>query len=274
MKKIPFFIFFLIGFALLVYCLEPNPHDFNESQCVICHQGDTNYAVSLVQGSPSEACSQCHADIFDSGYMHPIDIRPETVDIPRDFPLSSVGMITCNTCHDVHSSNNLPLGGKSYFLRRLEQGKAFCASCHVGQSFDPADGHKQALAEAHFQSKYISMGYGQLLDPTSKNCITCHDGAYASSVSINAGVWQHSGDMGSSRFSTSKHPIGIDYEAARLKYGRKTDLRPISMVDPRLLFFEGKIGCGTCHNPYSALANDLVMSNQRSALCFGCHDMN
>lgn len=111
------------------------------------------------------------------------------------------------------------------------------------------------MAEAHFQSKYISMGYGQELDPTSKNCITCHDGTYASSVSINAGTWQHSGGMGTSRLDNSKHPIGIDYEVSRKKYGRKTDLRPINLVDKRLHLFDGKLGCGTCHNPYSSLAN-------------------
>ena len=274
MRKLFFFILFVSGFAFIVFCLERNPHDFNESQCVLCHKGDPSSSRSLIQGSPSVACSQCHADIFQSGFMHPVDIRPKTINVPGDFPLSFTGMITCNTCHSIHSAHTMESGEPSYFLRRLERGRAFCASCHTEQGLAAGSGHEQSLGEAHFQSEYISMGFGEELDATSKNCITCHDGAYASSVSINAGTWQHSGGMGSSRFSASKHPIGIDYEAARIKYGRKTDLRPISQVDKRLQFFDGRLGCGTCHNPYSSLENDLVMSNSRSALCFGCHAMN
>ena len=65
--------------------------------------------------------------------------------------------------------------------------------------------------------------------------------------------------------------LGIDYEMARLRGGRKTDLRPINEVDRRINFFDGQIGCGSCHNPYLQGHNQLVMSNRRSALCFACH---
>ena len=67
------------------------------------------------------------------------------------------------------------------------------------------------------------------------------------------------------------HPIGIDYEAARTRPGRKTDLRPMSAVDPRIKFFDGKVGCGSCHDPFIDTDNDLVMTNRGSALCFACH---
>ena len=69
----------------------------------------------------------------------------------------------------------------------------------------------------------------------------------------------------------SSHPIGIDYEEARTRAGRKTDLRPMDQVDQRILFFDGKVGCGTCHNPYGELMSHLVMENSRSRLCFACH---
>jgi predicted CXXCH cytochrome family protein len=160
------------------------------------------------------------------------------------------------------------LGEKTYFLRREERGRGFCASCHAQSQLSA--GHESILGEAHFQSKYISLGYGQEIDETSKNCISCHDGAYASSVSINTGVWAHSSNYNGAGFGR-KHPIGIDYEEARLRAGRKTDLRPMAIVDPRFQFFDGRIGCGTCHNPYSSLENNLVIVNRRSALCFACH---
>ncbi|MBI5559118.1 MAG: hypothetical protein HY885_15940 [Deltaproteobacteria bacterium] len=265
-------IVFLGALSLLVYCLEKIPHDFTEKECVLCHQGDPRTANSLIQGSPTLACGGCHGDIMTSGYMHPVDVRPDKVVIPKDFPLSPSGLIVCTTCHDVHGAYMDSFGETSNFLRRQERGRAFCAGCHSETTLSGAGGHPQALGEAHFQSKYISSGQGQELDETSKNCISCHDGTYGSSVSISSGVWQHSSNYTTGAEGLGrKHPIGIDYEEARLKNGRKTDLRPMSQVDQRLLFYDGKLGCGTCHDPYSHLENDLVMSDERSALCFACH---
>ncbi len=271
MKKIFLFFLFFVGLlCFLVYCIEDNPHDFHETQCVVCHQGDPSSALSLVGSSPTLACNQCHGDILKSGFMHPYDVEPDKVDIPRDFPLSSTGLIVCTTCHDVHASNRNFQGEKTFFLRRQLLGRQFCVTCHSGGTLGGRSSHETVLGEAHFQSEYIAISEGQELDQTSKNCISCHDGSYASSVSITTGVWQHSSDYGGNRLG-AKHPIGIDYEEARLRAGRKTDLRPISMVDERLQFFDGKLGCGTCHDPYSHLDNDLVMSNRRSVLCFACH---
>ncbi|MCB2183402.1 MAG: hypothetical protein KQH63_15315 [Desulfobulbaceae bacterium] len=271
MKKIFFFSLLFVAFLwLIVFCLEKNPHDFNENQCVICHQGDPSSTLSLGQSSPTLACNNCHAAILESGFMHPYDVRPDKVVIPMDMPLSPNGLIVCTTCHDVHAGNMDPLSEKTYFLRRQLRGREFCLICHSQSGLSGTMGHEFALGEAHFQSEYISSSYGQEIDETSKNCISCHDGSYASSVSISTGVWQHSSDYIGDGMGR-KHPIGIDYEQARLRYGRKTDLRPVEQVDQRIQFFEGKIGCGSCHDPYSHLDNDLVMANQHSALCFACH---
>lgn len=272
-KKFFFIIFFICLLALFVYCLERNPHDFKDTECVLCHQGDPSAPYSLAESQTSLACRNCHVEIFGSGFMHPYDIKPEKIQIPRDLPLSASGLITCSTCHDVHSSYVTAYGAKTSFLRREEKGRAFCASCHTQSSLSGESSHETFLGEAHFRSEYIAFGLGQEIDETSKNCVSCHDGSYASSVSISTGVWGHSSnyrDMGPGR----KHPIGIDYEEARQRSGRKTDLRPVTMVDPRIQFFDGKIGCGSCHNPYSSLENDLVISNRRSTLCFACHMLN
>jgi len=272
-KTFLFSIIFFGALCLLVYCLERNPHAFKESDCVLCHQGDPTSPTSLPAGSPTLACTGCHADILKSGFMHPVDVRPDQVKIPADFPLSRSGLIVCTTCHAVHETPLDTFAEKTYFLRRPLRGRAFCASCHTQGSLD-GGGHQLVLGEAHFQSRYISTGVGQELDETSKNCISCHDGTYGSSVPVTGGVWQHSSNYGSAGTKLgSKHPIGINYEEARLKHGRKTDLRPISLVDQRLQLYNGRLGCGTCHDPYSHLAKDLVMSNERSALCFACHQM-
>ena len=273
MNKSFFFIpLCFFGVALLVHCLENNPHSFEESACVLCHQGDPSSPVSLA-GRESRTCITCHADVYESGYMHPVNVVPERVGIPADMPLSRSGLITCNTCHNVHSDHETGFGEKTYFLRRLERGRAFCVACHTESDLTGSSGHAEYLGEAHFRSQYISSGLGQEIDTMSKNCITCHDGAYGSAVVVNSGSWQHSSSYGGDRMG-GKHPIGIDYEMARLRHGRKTDLRPIFEVDRRIMFFDGTIGCGSCHNPYSQYATKLVMSNRRSALCFACHAIN
>lgn len=271
-KTVCFSILFLCSLSLLVYCLEPNPHTFKENECAICHQGTPGSPNSIVLESPTLACTGCHRDVLASGFMHPIDVRPDKVSVPPDFPLSPSGFIVCTTCHDVHGAFTDALGEATAFLRRPERGRAFCVSCHSQNALSGTGGHELALGEAHFQSEYIATGEGQELDETSKNCIGCHDGTYGSSVPISSGIWQHSSAYGGGGSPVGgKHPIGIDYEQARIRHGRKTDLRPISMVDPRIQFYDGRLGCGTCHDPYSHLENDLVMSNARSALCFACH---
>ena len=58
---------------------------------------------------------------------------------------------------------------------------------------------------------------------------------------------------------------------ARFDRGAKTDLKPMATVDRRLRFFNGKVGCGSCHDPYSTIHKKLVMSDENSKLCFSCH---
>ena len=272
MKTTRFTIFFVVVLtAIVVYSLEPNPHEFSEAECSTCHEDDSSGLELDINDRITLICNRCHSDLFDEGYMHPIDIRPQMVVIPNDMPLSSQGNITCNTCHYVHAPYTNPLGGRSYFLRRYETGKSFCDVCHENRR--PLEGkHPNALGEAHFLSKYIATDPSQKIDPMSKNCISCHDGSYATSVTINAGIWAHSASSIEDMMGT--HPIGVDYEMARVKFGRKTDLRPINKVDKRLVFFEGKIGCGTCHNPYTNERKYLNMEDRRSQLCYECHKMD
>jgi len=38
-----------------------------------------------------------------------------------------------------------------------------------------------------------------------------------------------------------------------------------------LRLYDGKIGCGTCHNAFSKEKSMLVINNRRSRLCLECH---
>lgn len=265
---IAFIIIIFMLLFMVVFSMDNRPHAFKE--CTSCHiSADLSGARARELTEPvTQLCSRCHEKTLSEGYMHPVDVIPERVAIPADMPLSRYGTIMCATCHDIHSDYETPYGLPSHFLRRQETGKAFCKICH-GDLSELSAGHKASLGEAHFRSQYIVSGSSRELDPMSRNCISCHDGTYATSVTIQAGAWRHGRDF--MRHDQGSHPVGVDYEAARFNRGSKTDLRPIDTVDRRIRFFQGTVGCGSCHDPYSTIPKKLVMSDVNSKLCFSCH---
>jgi len=103
------------------------------------------------------------------------------------------------------------------------------------------------------------------LDPGSRECIGCH----SSKVRVDeTGLVCHKGDCG--------HIIGVDYAAAASERG---DIAGPSALPAAIRFFDGKMGCGTCHIQYtpgehaSRSTKDLmlVMDNAGSRLCLACH---
>jgi predicted CXXCH cytochrome family protein len=257
---------------MLVYALERVPHKFSDSDCGGCHAKDSSGRVlgKKLNGPVLTLCERCHRDILSDGYIHPINVAPRQAIVPRDMPLSPEGTITCATCHDIHASYFTPYGTRSHFLRRHETGRKFCEACHKEPLQE--SGHRGILGEAHFKSKYVATsGVGEI-DDMSRNCLSCHDGSLAPQVTVHVGEWVHQESMVGNDMGT--HPIGVDYESARTAHLHRTDLVPIGLVDPRIKFFDGKVGCGSCHNPYSKVEQELVMSNRGSKLCLACHALD
>ena len=272
MRRFPLSVLILFlsaGIVLVVFSLENQPHAFKE--CMSCHGTEkvTSSVSRKLRAPVTQLCTDaCHRTVLTQGYMHPVNVAPRKVSVPVDLPLSLTGEIVCSTCHDIHVDYRTPYGELSHFLRRGERGKAFCRICHK-KTGSPGAGHGAYLGEAHFQSRYVVTDSSQELDGMSKNCISCHDGSFASSPTIMAGSWVHEKSLIAN--DRGSHPIGIDYEACRARRGRKTDLKPIPAVDWRIHFFQGKLGCGSCHDPYSLIPKKLVMSDKHSQLCFSCH---
>lgn len=258
------------GIIAIAVAENDDPHAFTDADCGICHDMSATGKV-LSTKRASATCTPCHNNLTEGAYMHPIDSRPNTVGIASGFPLSEKGNITCSTCHDVHSSPRTPFSTKSYFLRSFERGKAFCDLCH---SLKPSSksSHQAVLTQAHFQAKESETDSFLGIDPISKSCLTCHDGSLGSAVALNSGLWGHQGSL--LPHDGGSHPIGMDYEMTRMKHGPKTDLRPLFDVDPRIKLFDGKVGCGSCHDPFSRLSKNLVMSDWRSSLCLSCHALD
>ncbi len=261
----------LLALAGLAYSLAAKDHNFSQDQCKICHTS-AQFSKYNITESLTQSCKTCHRNILKEAYMHPVDTRPKHVKIPIDFPLSNSGNITCATCHDIHSSPITNLGRKSHYLRRQEEGKTFCDICHLN-SPAMANNHVPVFNSAHFTSKFISNDFDNKIDAMSKNCISCHDGSVGKAVVLKSRSSQNQG--GFLKFDKgSMHPIGMSYEKSRRRT-HKSALKPIELVDQRIRFFgkDKKVGCGSCHDPYSAAKYKLVINNTRSKLCLSCHGM-
>ncbi len=230
--------------------------------CANCHivepkKGDNPKDMIFLK-DVSLLCMDCHNMVKKAS--HPVGLKP-SMNIPKYFPLDWQGRNTCITCHAVHDG-----GYGRYILRSEKTVKAFCIECH-GKSLEEGVGmHKSMAGSAHLGSRYTVEDKGGVIDELSMQCLSCHDGQLASDVRVDilgSGTFEHSSEVGVS------HPIGSDYKKV---YSMDTT----RLVNPALLpreikLFADKIGCGSCHNPYSDMHSQLVMSNSRSALCAACH---
>lgn len=259
MKRYSIIVLLVLAVAALVYSVRESPHDFRDDECRRCHidtEGDPKKLVAPI----TRLCRKCHRRGMRTA-SHPVDIRPETVRIPRDMPLKK-GKLTCNTCHNVHGKRYTAFAEKSNYLRRTAKGRDFCAACH---KVDPLEfSHIAQLATAHMARKYRVTNPNQPLDPVSINCIGCHDGTLGREVDYviadGEGFYDH---------NSGSHPVGVDYRRSRMEGG---GLAPVSQLKKKnIRLFGGRIGCGTCHDPYSKLPGQLVMSNIGSKLCLECH---
>ena len=94
----------------------------------------------------------------------------------------------------------------------------------------------------------------------STACLSCHDGSLASGVI-------HGARQGLPLDLRAGHPVGLAY-----RVGRGGSLRPPASVDHRIRLPDGRVGCGSCHSPYSGERFMLVVPNDGSRLCLACHD--
>jgi predicted CXXCH cytochrome family protein len=104
------------------------------------------------------------------------------------------------------------------------------------------------------------------IDDFSTDCVSCHDGASASSIGVNLRNTPFGRKSQVTSF-TSDHPIGMNYDSY---VAAKRGFKPIGMN--KMLFVDGKVGCLTCHDPLNPEKGHLVMSDRNSALCTTCHD--
>ncbi len=208
---------------------------------------------------------------------HPVGVKPSAaIHIPKGWPLSFDGSITCTTCHE-----QLPslVGGSTPFLRQSADSKtkdqSFCANCHS----DRAKGvgpktHWRALRFAHEKpggSKDRSRA--GLLDSASAMCLGCHDGVSAMDAGNKSGGHALMFGLGDRRGS---HPIGVHYRASNKRAPGKgtAALKPASLLPREVRLPQGVVSCVSCHDVYNGKPALLTVTTDGSKLCLTCHDMD
>ncbi|NIA12674.1 MAG: hypothetical protein GWP08_01245 [Nitrospiraceae bacterium] len=241
-----------------------SPHN-GGGVCDDCHlndpeqPGDESRKMLLVEDVDA-LCRRCHP--LDKGLSHPSNV-PALDKTSEKLPLDWAGRITCATCHYTHRRNRPDVTG--YLIRTEKTGRVFCEACHSDLMGDARGRHSGILNRSHLGATGTRVRAGGFFDVLSLQCLACHDGTVAQASSPGGrsmgGSWQHA-QIGLS------HPIGVAYPPSD---HRARQYRATAELDPRIRLFEGKLGCCSCHEPYSNERHGLIMSNKGSALCLACH---
>jgi len=254
--------------TLLTFCLSfalwggftGRGHDFR-GRCEFCHLTQPKDGeVGRFTRDISFLCLDCHN--VSSRNSHPIGMIP-SMKVPEGFALSWSGKMTCATCHDPHAADS---GDDLNFMRTTARGKDFCDLCHRGSLPIGGGVHVGSVGIAHSKSGVVEDGnsFNQVVDPITLECLNCHDGVIASDASYKV----LGGEAVTYQRRGLSHPIGMDYRKAAL---HDRELRPVEMISPEIALYDGKVGCASCHNPYSRQRRMLIIDNVGSALCRECH---
>ena len=256
-------VFFLISIGLIspAYgtALAPSqsslnePHQFSKKECGLCHMDAEENPAGLKPISNAK-CVSCHIELKES-QSHPVDISPSIL-IPADMPLAN-GKLGCITCHYFHPSSDKYTNRSGNLLRRPGRGAVFCASCHQ----ITGKGHL-VFENIHRDSYRLSARNGRI-DSYTLQCVECHDRYLDRSF---GSVTERKRRQFNVR---SNHPVGVSLDYVAVKKPR--EFHPPQALPQEIRLFNGKIGCGTCHNAFSNEKSMLVMNNWRSRLCLKCH---
>lgn len=224
--------------------------------CVDCHLAGPDAAPGNAQqlfASQEALCGRCHEHALT--VSHPTGFNPRR-ELPAEYPLDWKGDITCSSCHDLRSRSDA-------MIRGTRRGRDLCFACHKQRFFSAmADEGASIESTGHLDARTRSADLD--LDRYSLQCLGCHsDKSDARSVSLDPrGLVRHGP-------RSLNHPIGVRYTEAAQFGG----YRPASQLKHNVLLPQGKVGCVSCHAGYSRDHGNLVVNNQRSALCFDCHDL-
>ena len=162
----------------------------------------------------------------------------------------------------------------------------FCHTPHLAQNVAgaPLWNHRTTTAIYALYSSATFQGVSTQPGPTSKLCLSCHDGTVANDAFASGGVMQagthfmtSTNLVGAGGSLTSDHPISFTYDAALAAAdGHLVTPATTNYVDAAHLIplFGSKLECASCHSSHdNTFGKFLRMSNAGSALCLKCHSM-
>jgi len=169
-----------------------------------------------------------------------------------------------------------------------------CAECHINHTpgmavSGPLWNTQQSTSELPTFTLYSSPTFDALNtdigqpDGTTRMCLGCHDGTYATLSTGPGGLAFGPGDLGRS------HPVSFTYDsnlAARVRQGRlhDPDTTPSGLggtIAKDLLDANGKMQCTSCHDVHPSTAKGPKLlryewrpgSRSGERLCVTCHNM-
>jgi len=183
-----------------------------------------------------------------------------------------------NSRHDLSASGPGP-------IRAVEETEV-CIFCHAPHNAAPQTPlWNRENPRTHYRIYESSTTDARIDQPSgpSKMCLSCHDGSMAlgnvlsrrqsepivmTARTIPPGTADLTNDL------SDDHPIGFRYD--RALSNADAQLRPPELISRELpLGAHGELHCTTCHDPHNnELGNFLRISDEMSAICITCHDMN
>jgi len=157
------------------------------------------------------------------------------------------------------------VGGTPHDFRQSSwsQGK-MCAPCHTthrGTDAGYSWNHAYPPDAAFTTRPNAALGRESLM------CLGCHDGQTAlDSFGGATGSTVMTGKAVVGRDLSNDHPVGATYPTSDSRYKS-----PASVMQD-LPLFDGKVECGSCHDPHTNKRAKFLRMDTRS-LCQTCHDL-
>lgn len=233
--------------------IDLHPHLPDCQSCHLAQSDITPDNAGKLISSQEALCGRCHPSANE--VSHPSGFTPGRV-LPGAYPVDWKGDLTCSTCHAVHSDT-------PGLMRGDASGRDLCLSCHGEGFFLSMPDHGASIVRSGHLAAPIDMA-SLALDAYSLQCMDCHaDKSDAGVVSIDLqGIVRHAGN-------SVNHPIGRSYAESTRFGGYRSSFE----LSADILLPEGKMSCVSCHKGYSETHGALSVSNNRSSLCFECHNL-
>lgn len=202
--------------------------------------------------------------------------------------LALVPLVATILAGAAHTAGGATIAGTPHDLSAKGWGTTelckFCHTPHLAQAVAgaPLWNHRTTAASYTLYSSATFNGSSTQPGPTSKLCLSCHDGTVAIDSFANGGVVRagthfmtSTNLVGSGANLTSDHPIAFNYNAALVA------LDPALVMPASTNYVDGartiplynsKLECASCHSSHdNTYSKFLRIANTGSALCLKCH---